>query len=294
MTENKQSKTAEILEMLKAGVESVFESDAYKKYLEFVGKFRHYSWANTMLIMLQAPETRYVASWSDWRNKFGRYVKKGAGNLGIRIIAPHTIKETDEVGNDHYSVGFHTTTIYPIEATSPIGESSGDIPDLCRPLCADVDHFERLRDVLIDISPVPVSFESFPSDAYGYYSPKELKIVIKDDIAEAQTIKTMLHEIAHSWLHSDGGKSESGECENAGRPEMETQAESVAFTVASWLGLDTSSYSFEYLASWAKDRSLPELKSSLSIIQRTAVNMMDMIERRLENELYKGTAADTC
>jgi len=289
MTENKKSKTAEILEMLKAGVESVFESDAYKKYLEFVGKFRHYSWANTMLIMLQAPETRYVASWSDWRNKFSRYVKKSAGNQRIRIIAPHTRKETDEHGNDRIVVGFHAATVYPIEATTPIGDSGEDIPELCRPLCDDVDNFERLRDVLVDISPVPVAFESFSSDAYGYYSPKELKIVIKDDIAEAQTIKTMMHEIAHSWLHCEGG-----ECENADRHEMETQAESVAFAVASWLGLDTSTYSFEYLASWAKDRSLPELKSSLAIIQRTAVKMMDMIERRLEGELHQGAATNAC
>ncbi len=271
----KRTKAAEIMDELEAGIAAVFESDAYKQYLEFVGKFRHYSWANCMLIMIQAPSTSYVASYTDWKTKFNRYVKKGSKS--IRILAPHTINETDDDGTDRTKIGFHAASVFPIEATAPIeDDKEAVVPDLCQPLDFDVDRFEDLRDVLVDISPVPLSFEVIQGNAFGYFSPSEKKIVVKAGLSEAQTIKTMLHEIAHSWLHCKGG-----ECEKADRYQMETQAESIAYSVSSWLGIDTGEYSFPYLASWSKDKALPELQASLAVIQKTAVKMMDLIEERL-------------
>lgn len=283
MDEQKKSKTSEILEMLQEGVKNVFDSDAYKTYLRFISKFRHYSWANTMLILMQAPDTQYVASFSDWKNKHNRYIKKGS--KAIRIIAPHNIKETDKDGNERISVGFHAASLFRIEDTVPMRDCNEEIPSLTHTLCGSVAQYERLRDVLIDISPVPVSFEDITSSgAYGYFSPKELKIVIQQDLPELQTCKTLMHEIAHSWLHAEGG-----ECEKANRRERETQAESVAYAVACFLELDTGDYSFPYIAGYSSDKTFPELKASLAIIHKTANKMIDLIEERM---LEHGTSEE--
>lgn len=278
MDETKKNKTSEILEMLQEGVKAVFDSDAYKAYLRFISKFRHYSWANTMLILMQAPDTQYVASFTDWKNKHNRYVKRGA--KAIRIIAPHTIKETDEKGNERISVGFHAASLFRVEDTAPMRDNGSDIPDLMGSLDSPVAGFEHLRDVLVDISPVPVSFENTGrKGVYGYFSPKELKIVIQEGLPESETISTMMHEIAHAWLHAEGG-----ECEKATKRERETQAESVAYAVSCFLGIDTGTESFPYIAGYASDKSFPELKNSLAIIHKTANRMIDLIEERMLND----------
>ena len=235
----KKTKTSEILEQWTAGVQSVYESDAWKHYLSFVGKFRHYSYSNVLLIALQAPGTNFVASFSDWKNKFNRRILPKS--KAIRIIAPHSVKEEMPDGSERIYTGFHAASVFPIESTTPISEGRGDIPEICKTLDVPLDNPQRLIDILIDISPVPVSIEDFEGSAYGYYSPTELKIVAKN-LPESQTVKTLIHEIGHSLIHCT-----DGEYERVNKATKEIQAESIAYTVSQFIGLDTSSYSFPFI-----------------------------------------------
>lgn len=276
MDKNKKSNTAEILEQLTAGVQSVYESDAWKHYLSFVGKFRHYSYSNVLLIALQAPETDFVASFSDWKNKFNRRILPKS--KAIRIIAPHSVKEEMPDGSERIYTGFHTASVFPIESTAPISEGHGDIPEICRTLDVPLDNPQRLINILVDISPVPVSIEDFEGSAYGYYSPSELKIVVKN-LPDSQTVKTLIHEIGHSLIHCT-----DGEYEKVDKATKEIQAESIAFAVSQFIGLDTSSYSFPYVASFAQGKDVKELKAIMATIQKTAVQIMDAIEERLSND----------
>ena len=270
------------MEQLTQGAAAVFDSEKYREWLRFVSRFRHYSWANTLLIQMQAPDTQFVASFTDWKTKHNRYIRRGA--KAIRIIAPHAIKDTDADGNERVGVGFHAASLFRIEDTVPMRGGSDEIPALTHTLESDVTDYERLRDVLIDVSPVPVTFEDISkSGAYGYFSPKELRIVIQQGLPELQTCKTLMHEIAHAWLHAEGG-----ECEAATHRERETQAESVAYAVACFLELDTGEYSFPYIAAYASDKTMPELKASLAIIHKTANRMIDMIEERMLDGTSKG------
>lgn len=274
--EDKKHKTDKLLEQLSEGVQAVYESDAWLHFLSYIQKFRHYSWANTLLIAMQAPETQYVASMTDWRNKFGRRIRKGS--KAIRIIAPHTIRKEDTDGDTIILTGFHAVSVFPVEATEPIDEGCGDIPEICHTLDTPVGNYQRLLDVLIDISPVPVSFGD-AQGAYGYFSPTALEIRIQEGLPESQTIKTLIHEIGHSLLHCI-----DGEYEKVDKATKELQAESIAFTVSQFCGLDTSEYSFPYCASYAQGKDVKALKACIATIQKTAVQMMDAIEERLAQD----------
>ena len=270
-------KTTAILQQLKQGIETLFTSDKYAEYLRFQSRFHSYSFSNCLLIAMQCPEASHVASYTTWHQQ-NRFVKKGAKS--IKILAPHTYKETDSSGNTVIKTGFHACSVFDISQTG-----GDEIPSIATRLEGTVDDM-RLYDILTDISPVPVDRELVPGEANGYFSPTELRIVIDDGLSELMTIKVLCHEISHAFLHCKDGIAET-----ADRRTREVQAESVAYTVLNYLNLDTSDYSFGYIAGWSKDRTLPELKSSMELIRETSDRIISEIERKLDGQVKLDAAA---
>lgn len=266
------TKTTEVLKQLEAGIKSLFDSDRYREYLRFLARFQHtYSLANTVMIFNQMPTASLCAGMTTW-NKAGFFVKRG--QRGLRIIAPSFRKETDENGDERILISYHPATCYDISQVA--GQAGKTVPVLSRPVLASVAGYSDLFAVLRDISPVPISFETIPGDTCnGYFHPSEHRIAIKEGLSEAMNIRVAIHEIAHALLHSAGAEEE-----NAGRRIKETEAESVAFVVSEYLGLDTSDYSVGYLASYASEQSLPEFRASLEIIKKTADSIIGMLEER--------------
>ncbi len=268
-------KTSEVLKQLEAGIQSLINSDRYREYLRFLARFHTYSTANTVLIFTQMPSASLCAGMTTW-NKQGCYIKKG--ERGLRIIAPTTRKETDENGDERIIVSYHPATCFDVSQVAC--QAGKTLPQLTRMVDYPVAGFSDLFSVLKDISPVPIDFEPIPGDTCnGYFHPGECRIAIKEGLPESMIIRVALHEIAHSWLHAQGAQGAEEE-KSADRRIQETEAESVSFVVSEYLGLDTSEYSFGYLAGWASERSLPEFRASLEIIKKTADRMIGMLEER--------------
>ena len=265
---------------LDAGVRDLFNSERWKNYLDFLSKFHRYSANNTIAIFLQRPTASLVASFSDWRRK-GRQVRKG--EHGIKILAPHTIKDVDdETGEIKQRLGSHLAYCFDVSQTD-----GADLPEgPARQLTGSVDDYDRIWDTLLAVSPVPVSVEPITDcEANGYYSHTDQRIVVRDGLAEMQRVKTAIHEIAHALLHAKGSEEA-----NADRSTREVQAESVAYVVCRALGLDTSNYSFGYVAGWSHDRELKALKASLDAIVRTSDKILKAFEPS-ENNSGRDTSA---
>lgn len=273
------SKTQELIKQLQDGIRELFDSGRYAEYLKFLSSFHNYSAGNCLLIWSQMPEATLVASYSDWNNKHHRQVKKGAKS--IKILAPHTYKEKDEKGDEYESISFHSASCFDISQTFSV---SGEvIPELCRDLDADVAGFRSLLRVLMrNVSPVPVEFENITGNARGYFSPIENRIAIQQDMSEADTIKTLIHEIAHAWIHAKGADEET-----ADHRTKEVEAESIAYVVSQYLHIDSSEYSFGYVAGWSSDKSVPELRTSLEVIRKTSDMIIGLIEEATTNEQYE-------
>ena len=243
----------DITEQLEQGVKDVFESERYKAYLDFMGKFYNYSVNNSILIWMQKPEASLVAGYQTWIKKFNRQVRKGEKGITILAPCPHKFKKEveDENGNMTEKMveytSFKATTVFDISQTD--GE---DVPTLCNELTGEVENYADLLDKLKAVSPVPVEFEEIKGGAKGFYNHVENRIAINEGMSEQQTIKTIIHEISHAFLHN----KETGEEKDADRRNKEVQAESVAYTVCSMLGIDTSEYSFEYVAGWSKGKEV--------------------------------------
>ena len=267
-------KTKELLKKLEDGVKNVFESDKYKDYLRFLSRFHRYSAGNCLLIAAQCPEATFVASYTGWQKQKRQVVKNAKS---IKILAPHTYKEETDTEGDEENVktGFHCASVFDISQTySPSGDP---VPSPVRILSDSVCNFDNLLNILLHkVSPVPVSFETINGEANGYFSHTENRIVIKEDLPELQTIKTLIHEIAHSILHAKGSDGEKSD-----RETKEVQAESIAYCVCEALGLDVSDYSFGYIATWSKDRSLPELRASLDTIRTVSDKLISEIEEEV-------------
>lgn len=268
--DNKE-KIKEITKELEKGVNEVFQGDAYKRYLEFAAKFYNYSLNNCILIWSQKPDASLVAGYKAWQTKFKRQVKKGEKAIQILAPIPRKFKKEveDEDGNKTEKEIQYTafTTAYVFDISQTEGE---DLPRLIKDLTGSVENYNKLLEKLTAVAPVPVSFENITSGAKGYYSSSKNKIAIKENMSELQTIKTLIHEISHSILHS-----EDGEQKDTDRHTAEVQAESVAFTVCSYLGLDTSDYSFGYVASWSAGKEVKELTASMEVIRKTAKSIIE-------------------
>lgn len=282
-----------IMQSLESGVEELFTSNRYKEFLKTMAKFHNYSFNNTMLIAMQRPDATLVTSYKNWQS-MGRQVMKG--EKGITIIAPAPYKKMKEkevldenqrpiMGTDgkpktekvEVTVPhFKAVTVFDIAQTS--GEPIQTLaPEL---LTAAVQDFDSFMQTIQKISPVPIRFDEIDGNANGYYHNADKEIVIKKGLSESQTLKTAIHEIAHAKLH-DREIMESLGVEKD-RLTKEVEAESVAYCVCSSFGLDTSDYSFPYIAGWSSSREMKEMKASMDVIRKTAGEMIDQLTEELE------------
>lgn len=282
-----------IMQSLESGVEELFTSNRYQEFLKTMAKFHNYSFNNTMLIAMQRPDATLVTSYKNWQS-MGRQVMKG--EKGITIIAPAPYKKMKEkevldenqrpiMGTDgkpktekvEVTVPhFKAVTVFDIAQTS--GEPIQTLaPEL---LTAAVQDFDSFMQAIQKISPVPIRFDEIDGNANGYYHNADKEIVIKKGLSESQTLKTAIHETAHAKLH-DKEIMESLGVEKD-RLTKEVEAESVAYCVCSSFGLDTSDYSFPYIAGWSSSREMKEMKASMDVIRRTAGEMIDQLTEELE------------
>lgn len=282
-----------IMQSLESGVEELFTSNRYQEFLKTMAKFHNYSFNNTMLIAMQRPDATLVTSYKNWQS-MGRQVMKG--EKGITIIAPAPYKKMKEkevldenqrpiMGTDgkpktekvEVTVPhFKAITVFDIAQTS--GEPIQTLaPEL---LTAAVQDFDSFMQAIQKISPVPIRFDEIDGNANGYYHNADKEIVIKKGLSESQTLKTAIHETAHAKLH-DREIMESLGVEKD-RLTKEVEAESVAYCVCSSFGLDTSDYSFPYIAGWSSSREMKEMKASMDVIRKTAGEMIDQLTEELE------------
>lgn len=279
-----EDKMKEIMDKLEKGIIDVLESDKYKNYLKFLSNFHSYSANNSMLIFLQKPDASLVAGYKSWQ-KLGRQVQKG--EKGIDILAPMPFKYEKNVDKINKTTKEITKEVKLIEglrfgkvSVFDVSQTQGKDLPLVRSieLNGSSTNSQNVINAIKNTSEIPITFESIENGAKGYYSPLEDRIVIKEGMSLDQTAKTLIHEYTHSKLHSKNSGS-------LDRNTQEVQAESVAFVVSDKFGIDTSDYSFNYLASWSSGKELTELKNSLEIIQKTSHEIIEKIETLLTKEL---------
>ena len=272
----------EILRMLENGLRDFMDGDAYKKYLDSVGRFHDYSSSNILLINAQRPNATLVAGYSTWK-KFNRYVKKG--ERGIRIIAPIPVKADrektlmDESGNIVKKTVEVTVPRFRMVTVFDIDQTGGDpLPDIAPgELRQAVKDYSNFLEALYRSSRVKICFEDIPGGAKGQYELDTDRIVIQKEMGEAQTVKTLVHEIAHSFLHDRTSGRNRVE-----KSTKEVEAESVAYAVCSRFGIDTSDYTFPYVSGWSQDKDLRTLKESMERIRDTSSHLIHLIEHNYE------------
>ena len=293
----------EITKKLSEGVKEIFEGDNYKKYLNTISKFHNYSTNNTILIARQNPEATLVAGFKSWENNFNRYVKKG--EKGIKIIAPSQYKKKvmvekvdpvsmeiklDMNGNPEKEETEIKMTAYRIVSVFDVSQTEGEpLPQIAVELTDNVNEYEAFMQAIRQSTSIPIEFENISdSAAKGYFDNAAQKIVIRKGMSESQSVKTAIHELAHSILHNTDTNAEGA---GKDRQTKEVEAESVAYTVCSHFGIDTSDYSFGYIAGWSSGREVDELKQSLETIQTTASGIINDIEH-LMPQLKKDVKPD--
>ena len=292
-----KQKVKEITDKLEEGLKELFESEKYKTYLSTMSKFHNYSFNNTLLITMQKPEAMLVAGYQAWQKNFERHVNKGEKAIRILAPAPYKIKEerdkldpvTGEMMFDENGMPQKEeveVTIPAFRAVSVFDVSQTDgkpIPELeAQELLSTVEGYEDFVQVLMNVAPVPIGFEDIPGDSKGYFHTEEKRIAVQENMSESQTLKTMVHEVAHSMLHNkEINRDDLMEVPAKDRNTKEVEAESVAYTVCQHFGIDTSDYSFGYIAGWSSGKDMKELKSSLDTIRKTASELITGIEGAL-------------
>ena len=301
-SEKPAEKLKEITDRLEQGIAELFDSERYREYLKVMSKFHNYSFRNTVLIAMQKPDASLVAGFSAWKNNFERNVMKG--QKGIKIIAPSPYKIKQEmqkidphtqkpvIGKDGKPVTEEkevTIPAYKVVSVFDVSQTEGkELPDIAvDELTGDVDRYKDFFAALEKTSPVPIAFENIEGGSHGYYHLEDKRIAINEGMSELQTLKTAIHEIAHVKLHDiDLNAPKDEQQPHVDRRTREVEAESVAYTVCQHYGLDTSDYSFGYVAGWSSGRELSELKSSLETIRSAAAEIINSIDENLA-ELQK-------
>ena len=292
--QNSAERMKEITDRLETGIQELFESERYKAYLTTMSKFHSYSFNNTLLIAMQGGQL--VAGYNKWRDDFHRNVKKG--EKAIKILAPAPFKAKKEVqkldaqgrpvmgkdGKPVTEVQEIQVPAFKIVSVFDVSQTEGEpLPSIgVEELTGSVERYGEFFKALEQTSPVPIGFEDIPGGSHGYYHLTEKRIAIQEGMSELQTLKTAIHEIAHSKLHAID--PEAPAMEQADRPDSRTrevQAESVAYAVCQHYGLDTSDYSFGYVAGWSSGKDLKELKASLETIRATAHELITTIDGHL-------------
>ena len=290
-SEKPGDKVKEITARLEQGVQAIFDSDRYKEFLTAMSKFHDYSLNNTILIAMQGGNL--VMGFRQWEKEFDRHVKKGEKGIKIFAPAPYKVKKLvdkidpetrkpmlDREGKVVKEEKEITVPAFKVITVFDISQTEGkEFPDLSvKPLLADVEQYEDFFAALEKASPVPIAFEQITNGANGYFSLTDKRIAIKEGVSELQAVKTAIHEIAHAKLHDVDLNAPPEQQNRVDRHTREVEAESVAYTVCQHFGLDTSDYSFGYVAGWSSGKEMTELKASLETIQATAKELITEIE----------------
>lgn len=290
-------KVKEITDKLEAGIKELMDSDKFKEYLKCLSKFHNYSLGNTILIAMQKPDATLVAGYTAWKNQFGRQVQKG--EQGIRILAPTPYKKKMEVdivdpstgrarinpdGTKQTELKEIMVPAFKVVSVFDVSQTDGrPLPSIgVNELTGDVRQYEMFFEALKRSCPVPIAFEQIDSGAKGYYHTVDHRIALQEGMSQVQTIKTLIHEMTHQKLHSMDPKEMSPEEPRLTRNAKEVEAESVAYTVAQHFGIETSDYSFAYIAGWSAGKDTPELKASLDRIRKAADEMITGIDEQLQ------------
>ena len=293
-SQNSADRMKEITDRLETGIQELFESERYKAYLTSMSKFHSYSFNNTLLIAMQGGQL--VAGYNKWRDDFHRNVKRGEKGIKILAPAPYKVKKEvpklDEQGQPVMDKDGNPVTekkeiqvpAFKIVSVFDVSQTEGEpLPSIgVDELAGSVEQYEDFFKALEQTSPVPMAFEDIPGGSHGYYHLTEKRIAIQENMSELQTLKTAIHEIAHAKLHAID--PETPVTEQADRPDSRTrevQAESVAYAVCQHYGLDTSDYSFGYVAGWSSGKDLKELRASLETIRATAHELITTIDGHL-------------
>ena len=298
MAENRNAQQVrEITDKLEQGIKELFESERFKEYLRTMSKFYNYSFNNTLLIAMQKPDATLIAGYTSWQRNFDRQVMKGEKGIKILAPAPYKAQEKREkidpatqkpvLDADGKPVTETVEVMRPafkVVSVFDVSQTDGkELPDIMvDQLTGDVERYEDFWRVLKEISPVPVELEKIEGGAHGYYHLVDKRIAIDEGMSEMQTIKTLIHEIAHAKLHAVDPDAKTAPEEQKDRHTKEVEAESVAYTVCQRYGIETSDYSFGYIAGWSSDKETKELKSSLETIRSTAAEMIESIDAKLK------------
>lgn len=293
--EKPAEKMKEITDRLEQGIQELFNSDRYKEYLKVMSKFYNYSVNNTLLIAMQKPDATLIAGYNSWKSMFGRQVVKGA--KGIKVIAPSPFKVKKEMekidpktqksvkGKDGKPIKQEveiTVPAFKVVSVFDVSQTEGrELPTIgVDELTGSVEKYNDYFKAITQASPVPVGFEKIEGGAHGYYHLEEKRIAVNEGMSELQNLKTLIHEIAHAKLHDvDLNAPVKQQADRPDSRTREVQAESIAYAVCQHYGLDTSDYSFGYVAGWSSGRELSELKLSLEIIRNTASGLIKDIEK---------------
>lgn len=294
---NSKDRLREITDSIEQGIKDLFESEKYKQYLRTMSRFHRYSVNNTLLIAMQRPDATHIAGFSNWRNQFGRHVRKG--EKGIQIIAPTPYKKKidavkldpdtkapvlDQNGNAVMEEIEIKIPMFRVVSVFDVSQTEGrPLPEVVSDLTGNVQQYDAFMEALYRASPVPVSIEPIAPTTDGYFSLTEQSITIRAGMSEVQTACATVHEIAHAKLHNyDTVNTQSEQSEETPKKDQRTkevEAESIAYAVCQYYGIETSENSFGYIAGWSKGKDLEELRASLETINQTASELITDIDR---------------
>ena len=290
-----KQRVQELTDKLEQGLQDLFNSESYRNYLATMSKFHNYSFNNTLLIAMQKPDATLVAGYKAWQKNFERHVNKGEKAIRILAPAPYKIKEErdkidpvtqelllDKDGNPQKEEVEITIPAFRAVSVFDVAQTDGKlIPELAaHELLSDVEGYQYMIRAVEAISPVPIELEEIAGDSKGYYDREAKRIAVQENMSESQTLKTMIHEVAHSKLHSKEVEQDEQMKKDCNTKEVE--AESIAYTVCQHFGVDTSDYSFGYIAGWSSGRDTKELRASMDTIRRTASELITGIEEQLQ------------
>ncbi len=292
--QNNKDRLKEITASIEDGIKALFQSDNYAQYLQTMSRFHRYSVNNQVLIHMQKPDATLVAGFNKWKNQFGRNVVKG--EHGIKIIAPTPFKKKIEqekldpdtqlpvLDADGKVVTEEKTIQIPMYrpvTVFDVSQTEGKpLPQLAHDLAGNVANYDMFMEALRRSSPVPISIEVMNGKMDGYFDLEHQDIAIRKGMSEVQTVSAVIHEMGHALLHNRTKETEqTAEQEKLSRNTEEVQAESISYAVCAYYGIATGENSFGYIASWSKDKTLPELRESLEIINKTAGGLINDIDR---------------
>lgn len=290
--QSSRDRLKEITASIEDGIKELFQSESYAQYLQTMSRFHHYSVNNQVLIHMQKPDATLVAGFNKWKNQFGRNVIKG--EHGIKIIAPTPFKKKIEqekldpdtqlpmLDADGKIITEEKTIQIPMYkpvTVFDVSQTEGrPLPQLAHDLSGNVANYDVFMEALRRSSPVPISIEVMGGGMDGYFDLEHQDIAIRKGMSEVQTVSAVIHEMAHALLHNRTKDTEEKTPELS-RSTEEVQAESISYAVCAYYGIATGDNSFGYIASWSKDKTLPELRESLEVISKTADGLINDIDR---------------